>query len=486
MKLDKKRYTTIILAGIFFVYLLMSSSAINEKQMVYGDMATQYISKRLAEGAKLYSQVPVLYGPIMYLVGAGLVNQGLTYAGMKIFMLGIAVISGILVFLITRKSFGNTSIGLLSTTIYMFLPIHYGVAPIFHADSFAILFILTSLYFLLFQRRATLLVAGVFALVAFFTKIPAIPIVLAPLAYFLFYKKKEGIFYAIPLLVMMALGMMYIQSLGSSDNSKILLDYLFKDPNPPFSILQNFVWIEGIAFFVAMAGLAFYIKTMKLKSPLIFVALASPLGFAAILLRGVGIYEANYMEPFIAIFSAYAIFHLKDKWNFNKLKVKILVSILFALIFLQVIIFDYPGRERVADWGGNKRAMELNTIADSHTILLEKYTKKGDLVVASPMAVSRTDRISPLDDSYPELLKLKYSLGYQNAQKEVATLTKMIEDKKIKMLITYNSTTNNGIKYNTIQNDRFFPFNTVSLSNLLSEKYDKFEEDGFYYYVPKP
>jgi len=94
-----------LLAMIFFVYLVMASSAINENQMVFGDMTTLYVSQRLTEGVTLYQDIPLVYGPIMYLVGQNLISLGLTYSGLKIFMLGIAVFSGVLVYLITKKFF---------------------------------------------------------------------------------------------------------------------------------------------------------------------------------------------------------------------------------------------------------------------------------------------------------------------------------------------------------------------------------------------
>lgn len=480
-----KSYTIIILVAIFFVYMAMASSAINEKQMVVGDMTTQYVIKRMAEGKTLYQEVPAFYGPTMYLVGASLVSIGLTYSGLKIFMLGIAILSGILIYLITKKVFKNEWMSLLSTAIYMFLPIHYGVAPIFHADSFAVLFMLITLYFLLLKKNFSFILAGIFAAIAIYSKMPVIPLVIAPIFYFALYKKKEGLLYIISLLAIIILGMIYINIISENyDNTRFFIDYLLKEPDPPFEILRDFAWIEGFAFLIAILGFIIYIKKVKKKSLLIFVALFSPLGFAAILMRGVGIYEANYMEPFIAIFASFAIFYLKDRWVFKRGK-KILPFLLIMLIFVQITIFVWPDRERVADWDGNRWTKQANEIADGHTQLLEKYTSKGDIVMASPMAVYRTDRILPLENPFNYVLKIQHGFGYESASNEVSILRKMVENKEIKMLITYNSTKKNDPKYNDFQENRFFPFYTKPFSDLLFQNYEKFEENGFYYYLPR-
>lgn len=466
----------------------MSSSSINENQMVFGDMTTLYISQRLTEGVSLYQDIPVTYGPIMYLVGQNLISLGLTYSGLKIFMLGIAVFSGILVYLITKNSFKDSRVAILSTSVYMFLPIHYGMAPVFHADSFAVFFILISLYFLLKNNSIGFFVAGIFAAIAFFTKIPVIPLVLAPFIYFLYYKKKQGLYYIIPLLSIIIPVMLYVNLISkNSDNIGVFIDMVLKDPNPPFVYVWNLGWIEGFSFLVAIFGILLYLKNVKPKSVLPFMALSSIVTFSAVLIPGVGVYEANYMEPFVAIFVGFAIFHLKENWKFKIIKERknIVPIFLIVLIFAQIIIFDLPDRERIADWDGNGRAKVLNEIADSHTRLLEKYSSEGDVVIASPMAVYRADRILPMDNPFRDGIILKQKYGYDSATEEISILENMIKNKEIKILITFNSTSRNESKYNIIQEKEFFPFYMKSFSELLNQKYERFEEDGFNYFLPR-
>ena len=475
----------LLLVGIFFVYLVMSSSAINEKQMVYGDMQTQYISKRVSQGLILYEDISILYGPVIYHIGAFFLGLGTSYAGLKIVMLVVAVVSGILVYLISNKVFDDKRIGVLATAIFMFLPIHYGVAPVFHPDSFAVLFALASLYLLLTNRNIGIVTAGIFAVFAIFTKIPVAPLIIAPMIFFLIRKEKSGLFYFVPFLVLFLVGTMYINSLDeSNDNTEFILEFLFSNPDPPYEMLKDLMWIEGFVILVAIVGIIIYLKKEKKKSLLIFFAFSSPLAFAAILIRGVGIYEANYMEPFIAIFASYAIFYLKDRWVFKRGK-KILPFLLIMLIFVQITIFVWPDRERVADWDGNRWAKQANEIAEEHSNLLEKYSQKGDVVVASPMAATITDRTMPLENSYIEMTKLKHEADYQSAKDELSILMDLIENKEIKMLISYNSTKRNDPKYNNFQEKRFFPFYTKPFSDLLFQNYEKFEENGFYYYLPK-
>lgn len=476
-----------VLIAIFVIYLLMSTSAINESQMIYGDMHTLYLSKQLEEGKILYKDLQLLYGPVFYLIGAGLLSLGASYAGMKMFMMLIAVASGILVFLISKNAFNvDNKIAILSVAIYMFLPIHYGVAPIFHADSFAVLFILASLYFLLKNKNKSLVLAAVFASLAFFSKMPVIPITLAPVIYFLINKRKEGLFYVIPFIFIVAITLAYLSTLTHSDNVSVIFNYLVKDPNPPYSILRDFGWIEGFAFLVSCIGFFLYVKKSKSKFVISYMAIASVISFGAILVRGVGIYEANYMEPFIALFGSFMIFYLKEKWKADRTRTKVAIVLIIIVLFGQFLVFVLPGRERVADWHGNGRAKEMNEIADIHSKLLEKYTAKEDIVVASPMAVFRTDRTIPFDDQYPELLKIKYNLGYETAKQQVAHLDDMLKKKEIKMLITFNSSKFDSPKFAALQDGLFFPFYLEQLNEDMSKNYDRIEENGLYYYLPKP
>ncbi|MGI0007810.1 MAG: ArnT family glycosyltransferase, partial [Nitrosotalea sp.] len=340
----------------------MSSSAINESQMVYGDMHTLYLSKQVEEGKTLYKDLQILYGPILYLTGAGLLGLGASYAGMKLFMILIAIASGYLVFLISKKAFsGDNRIGVLSAAIYMFLPIHYGVAPIFHADSFAVLFILISAYCLLVNKNKSLIIAAIFASFAIFTKMPAIPLTLVPMIYYIINKRKEGLFYIIPFFAIVGSTLAYITTFAhNNDNVTVIFRYLLKDPNPPFSILQDLVWIEGLAIFVGFMGFVLYLKKNRHRSIISFMPFAAIISFGAILVRGVGIYEINYLEPFIAIFAAFAVLHLKDNWKSERTIQKLVVALIIVCIFAQCTVFVLPDRERVASWHGDRWAKEVN------------------------------------------------------------------------------------------------------------------------------
>lgn len=486
--INKKVLSIAILVLIFSVYLALSSASINEKQMVYGDMQTLYISERLSQGVKLYEEIEILYGPATYLIGSGFMGLGFTYSGLKIVMLTVSVISGILVFLIAQKVFNDYRIALLSTGIYMFIPIHYGIAPVFHPDSFAVLFMLSSIYFLLKNSKIGLILAATFSAIAIFTKIPVIPLVLAIIIYFIISRKKEGWLYASILFIIVIPGLFYIDAISeNSDNTRFLFEKLLKDPDPPFSMLRDFFWIEGFVSLIAFLGIILYIKKTEKKSVLLVLALSSPLAFSAILLRGVGIYEANYMEPFIAIFASYMVFYIKDDWKFNQFisGKRIIPFVIVSLIIIQFAIFVYPDRERISDWDGNGRALEVNEIAEIHTVLLEKHTKIGDPVVASSMAVYKTGRTIPLDDPYLDLLKIKYELGYDSAIKKISFLEQKLEEKEIKMLITYNSTELSNQKYSSLQNQLFFPYYTKSFNDILDRNYEEFQEKGVSYFLPK-
>ena len=74
-----------------------------------------------------------------------------------------------------------------------------------------------------------------------------------------------------------------------------------------------------------------------------------------------------------------------------------------------------------------------------HSDLLEKYTNKGDIVFASPMALYNTERIFPYNDPYPYAIYEKIRLGFESGEEKSEDLKNMIKNKEIKMLIEFGS-----------------------------------------------
>ena len=101
------------------------------------------------------------------------------------------------------------------------------------------------------------------------------------------------------------------------------------------------------------------------------------------------------------------------------------------------------------------------------------------------MAAFRTERILPLDLTQTELLLEKYNLGYLSAKNDVKKLKTMLNSNEIKLLITFNSTTNTSKKFDSFQELLFFPFNNDDFLHILATNYEKNEFEGFFYYLPK-
>lgn len=469
-----------ILVLIFSVYLVLSSAAINEKQMIYGDGHNLYVSHRLAQGLTLYEDIEVLYGPTFYLIGSNLMILGLTYPGLKIFMLIISITSGILIFLITKKSFNNEGVSLLATTFYMFAPLHYGMSPVFHPDSIAILFCLISLYLLLQKNNLFLVLSAVFASAAVFTKILAFPLIFAAMVYFLINKKKEGLFFVIPFLIIIILLLLYVNIYdNANDNTRVILDQLLNETDYPDAIIRDVVWIEGLLIILGIVGILAYGMKIRTNSVLLVVTFSTPVAFGVILAPGVGAHEFNWMEPFLAIFASYAIFRIKNIKKLSRPQFgKIIGASLVILILIQSTIFIWPDRERIADWDGEGRFKLLNDLTNEHTNLIQQHTVPGDIVVASSMAAYKTNRVLPLDNAFPDLLEFKHEYGYETAQIEIAKLKTMVENKEIKILINYG-------KSEYLNKILFFPYYLDSFNKTITENYNKFGENGFDYYLPK-
>ncbi|MGI0059660.1 MAG: hypothetical protein ACREBJ_07810, partial [Nitrosotalea sp.] len=91
----------------------------------------------------------------------------------------------------------------------------------------------------------------------------------------------------------------------------------------------------------------------------------------------------------------------------------------------------------------------------------------------------------PFDYQYANVLESKYNLGYETAKQQVVNLDEMLKKKEIKMLITFNSTTFNSPKFANLQDQLFFPFYMENLNDTLTKNYNKYQESGLYYYLPK-
>jgi len=428
----------------------------------------------------MYEEINIFYGPIFYVIGSNLIDLGFTYSGLKIFMLLISVGNGILIFLISKKIFKDIRLGLLSTTIYLFMPIHYSAAPMFHPDIIAVFFFLIALYFLLSHKKQGFVIAGILSAISFFTKLPVLPLTIAPMLYFLINKKKNGIIYTITFGLILLIMMIYVNSISTDeDNLRILITWVLQEPDlRPDKILQV-ARTEGVVMLLGIIGLIIHLKNTGKKSILSYITLSSPISYSTILVLGVGNYVISYIEPFIAIFASYLIFYIKDKRKTKKFKIenKIIVSLLISIIFIQFYWFDQPGNEVMFDWRGEKETKPYNDMAKLHSELLENYTKKGDIVFASPMALYNTERVFPLDDPYSIHLYLQHKFGFKNVDTKINILKKMIENKEIKMLISYSP--------ESLNEKNFFPFYLESFKEPLEQNYDIFQEKDVYYYLPQ-
>lgn len=470
--------------SVFASYIALASSAINDSQEGIGQMNIYYISKRISEGSVLYKDIAPIYGPVIYHIGSELLKLNFGIEELKIFMVGISIINGLLVFLISQKNFFNYKISCLATAVYMFSPIHYGMSPSFHVDSIAVFFILISFSLLLFRKTILYILSGLVAASALFVKIPVLPEIIAPIIFFTINKQnKKNFLYSLPLFSFFIIVYTYFKSIQETpDLTNLILEYTLKNPDEPFNMIRDLLWIEGFLIITSIIGLILIYKKYGSSSILIFYSLLSSISLGSIFLRGTNIYAIQYSEPFLAILTAYAIFHVKDVVKSEKRRI-ILPTLLVGILFSQFIIFDFPGRERILDWDGDNRTFEVNEIVGIHNKLLNEYTAPGDVVSAWPMSVAISNRILSLDNMpYIDLLPIQFQLGYKDQIKQIE---KQLEGKKIKIIISYNSTERTNIKYDSLQNIFFFPYELENIKKIIEENYVYHEKDGLYFYTPK-
>ena len=274
--------------------------------------------------------------------------------------------------------------------------------------------------------------------------------------------------------------MIYVNSVSpENENLEFFLTRVMENPDLGSTKLLQVVLAEGIVYLVGIIGLGLFLKNIGKKSLLSFITVSSAFSFATIIHMGVGSYVISYSEPFIAILASYFIFYIFEKFKAKKIGISknIIPTVLILIIFFQFAWFDYPGNERLTDWRGNGWTKNYDDMARIHSELLEKYTEKGDIVFASPMALYKTDRVFPLDDPYSESLLIKQKLGFESASKKLDTLSQMLENQQIKMIISYYPVTYNEVN--------LYPYYIESFQKILEKNYDIYHEKGVYYYLPK-
>ena len=276
--------------------------------------------------------------------------------------------------------------------------------------------------------------------------------------------------------------------MGSSTERDPSKRSFLNNPDTPYEHLRSFVWIEGLAVIFGIIGLIIFIKKYSIKSILVIMSLTSIFPFFAFMIRGTGIYSANYIEPYISIFAAFSIFYIYEKLKkkISKRKATVICIVIISLIFIQFTIFDLPNRERIVDWRGDRQYEYFNEIITVHSELIEKYTNKNDVVVAMPMSAFQTNRVLALDhEPYSDILKIKKELfDYNSTEITMSKLKNMLENKEISIIIEGNSTGRTEIEKSNYELLFYYPFNQIEFKQIINLNYDKFIESGYHYYLP--
>ncbi|MEW6237074.1 MAG: hypothetical protein AB1656_16945 [Candidatus Omnitrophota bacterium] len=315
-----------------FFYLFLSIGSINARYVDYGDGNYLYLSWRMAEGERLYRDIPSPQPPLHLFLGALLVKLGDGDAGIvRLWQAVQHSLTACCVLAIALRAFASLEIACLAGAIYIFLPEGVWWAAGYQSEPLLILLQCFNLLLLLkafqFERPSPSLYAAAFvSVLCCFTNMTALPYA-ALQWFFVWLLYRQGFWrYTLALLVpgFLLLSIMLVYSEGQyleyvffqqvgtypMESLKGTLSYFLGKLNQEGG---DILFYEGGFVFAALSGLFLYSgdeRCVYAKPYILWWAIFS-LGSIIFVTKGGTVeYIFTIGEPAAAIFSAYFLANL--------------------------------------------------------------------------------------------------------------------------------------------------------------------------------
>lgn len=195
-----------LVAVSFLLYALISILTINQGYIDFGDGNYLYISWRLTQGVRLYSEILSPQPPLHLLVGRTLISLGeqmgggmLTIYIVRIFSILLHLLTGWLVLKISDRLFGDRWVSALSAAIYVFLPVGFFWAKGYQSEPLEIVFLCLGFYGLLLGTSGGLVLGGLCGALSLFTNMTAVPYVALWVVYVLVSRRGQLMHFLLPL-----------------------------------------------------------------------------------------------------------------------------------------------------------------------------------------------------------------------------------------------------------------------------------------------
>jgi hypothetical protein len=397
------RTSLIILLVLALTYAGIVLAHLSEAYIDFGDGNYLYISSRLADRLVLYRDIMAPQPPCHLYLGSLLVRLGRLLGEplytVRIFGLLLHLASMLLIFLIARRLFRSEASGVISSALYLIIPIGFYWSLGYQSEPLEMLFLLLSFYFFIKLEQRAMVLAAVLAAFAVFTNMTAAPYILLNIIYLLLRRRNLVLSYLIPFVVLCALGVLLMQLLTGEYLNNVFFNQVGTFPKKEIS--GETVWhyavrkilgegrdvlaAEGAFILLAIIGMVWFFKfsTGAVREYAVLYALASLGSIVFVSKGGTEDYIFTIAEPFVALFAGYAIIELftyvRRSHSGSPLtpslerNIAALCIVLLSLLTLLNLLIAL------------RYFFELSDASVKHVKLyIDAHTKPGDAILAQP------------------------------------------------------------------------------------------------------
>lgn len=459
----------IILIVLAILYSILIISRWGENYIDFGDGNYIYISKRMADGKMLYRDILAPQPPMHLYLGMCAAKIGKA-AGVdsplfpfRFLSLAIHLLTLLALFRTAKKLFKSSYAALAAGVIYLIIPIGFWWTRGYQSEPLEMLFLIMSFFYFIDFKPKSMITAAVFSALAGLTNMTAAPYIFFNMLYLLIRKRKLFLYYCLPFGFVMLCVVLFFEIRTGRYLENVFFNqvgsYPKKELYPAGPIAyaiskiaqegKDIIFWEGIYIVISLLGLMRYGKKFSAESEREYVSFYTvcALGSFIFVTKGATMeYIFSIGEPWVALLGGFFItdFLSKnlsyDKKEFFTLKdLTPLLSIIIFVVafFLTVIIGAFNSIGTIQEKNDELNAEGVQQIK----YFIEKYSKKGDEILAPPFYAVVGDRA--IFEEYSEIFlwTIKYAnevsvdkkpgLGVQ----KVKSIAKAIREKRLPLVI---------------------------------------------------
>ncbi len=446
--MKKREFLLFLVISIYFIIKLYFISL---AYLDFGDGNYLYISWRISCGDILYKNIISPQPPVMLYLWAPFhrIIKDIfvrTYF-FRIISIFIHILCALFVYLIAKRVFKNWRIAILSLFIYLFLPIGFWWFRCVESEPLEILFSLIAFYHLLYPNKKNMIIAGFFSALAFCTNMTYLPYyILLLIVGFLFKRKKFFSFFWTSILFIIVIYVFSFLQSGFSVFENIFLNQFNTYKGGIWYFLSKIYSFGGIIFVLEgsfivlffMGIFCFLKREITYKNTLLILYSLQSFGSYFFVTKGGTVdYIFTIGEPFIALWSAFALFLISKTFLQYVKKYPFIFRIILWVGFFHflMVLFFMDIKYDIETLQGKNYEICEKKIKEIVGII-KHYSRMGDEILAPPYYAYLSQRKIAYNLSSSYIILMKYLSGDKKIKNMIENkLVSLIKRKKIKIIL---------------------------------------------------